>query len=174
MQIVPGRRSKAVSRLQEIDTNIIISISLPQVKRVGPGLYNNGNTCFLNSTLQCLFHVPPLAQILLHESALAMRGLNREDRGHNEKDKSVLFSFQMLNKEVWQTTSNMKCLSPRTMWHTLRKVGKQFKQGRQVKSLSLFYVPTLSTFITRINPLECKRLLLLKLILFLFFVTKCF
>jgi len=41
-----------------------ISFDWPETSRVGAGLANLGNTCFLNSTLQCLTHTAPLVNYL--------------------------------------------------------------------------------------------------------------
>ncbi|KAG9006609.1 hypothetical protein FRB94_000535 [Tulasnella sp. JGI-2019a] len=41
-----------------------IELHWPTQLRTGRGMSNNGNTCFLNSVLQCLMYTPPLLHIL--------------------------------------------------------------------------------------------------------------
>jgi hypothetical protein len=49
-----------------------IDTSWPPKSRVGRGFNNVGNTCFLNSALQCLLHTPPLVRILFsHKESCA-------------------------------------------------------------------------------------------------------
>lgn len=42
-----------------------LSLKWTQVHRIGAGLQNLGNTCYLNSALQCLSYTAPLANYML-------------------------------------------------------------------------------------------------------------
>jgi hypothetical protein len=45
-----------------------------KMTRIGAGFYNHGNTCFLNATLQCLYHIPALTQIIARDKDILLKG----------------------------------------------------------------------------------------------------
>jgi ubiquitin carboxyl-terminal hydrolase 36/42 len=50
------------------DPKIVVQyLAWNKISRVGPGFFNDGNSCYLNSTLQCLMHTPSFVQIMKFE-----------------------------------------------------------------------------------------------------------
>ena len=103
------------------------------------GFQNLGNTCFLNSTLQCLAHLPPFCQ-----SVMALESSNHNNSNNNHMGKtspgkkmtkmlSVLFN-QMHNK----SSTHHSALAPRNIVKALPTLSQsrsghryKFRPGRQ-------------------------------------------
>ncbi|XP_050707295.1 ubiquitin carboxyl-terminal hydrolase 36-like [Eriocheir sinensis] len=92
----------------------------------GAGMVNLGNTCYLNSSLQALFHIPALANWLLEE--LQSHTQRCEANNTNASFCSVCAMMRTLRATLDRSTPVIK---PALIQHKLKCIGKTLMYGRQ-------------------------------------------
>uniref|UniRef100_A0A8C0FDJ4 Ubiquitin carboxyl-terminal hydrolase n=1 Tax=Bubo bubo TaxID=30461 RepID=A0A8C0FDJ4_BUBBB len=97
-----------------------ICMDWQQTQSVGVGLQNLGNTCFLNSTLQCLTYTPPLANYML--------SLEHTQSCHEEGFCMMCTMETHINQVLCSSNSAIK---PTSVINGLKRIGKHFHFGSQ-------------------------------------------
>lgn len=108
-----------------------------KVVAVGPGLYNHGNTCFLNSALQCLIHTPPLAQLMMNEGGV----IDDVIKGSPNQRMNMLNYLRNIILNAWGQNGSghgsgfggnaRRAISPVGLVQNIRSIGRHFIPGRQ-------------------------------------------
>ncbi|XP_028313922.1 ubiquitin carboxyl-terminal hydrolase 42-like [Gouania willdenowi] len=92
----------------------------PQIYSIGAGLMNMGNTCFLNSALQCLTYTPPLTNYLLTREHAMICG---------EQGFCMMCIMQNHIIEVFARSGEV--IRPENVTKNLRNIANHFCPGRQ-------------------------------------------
>ncbi|XP_067914449.1 ubiquitin carboxyl-terminal hydrolase 36 isoform X2 [Heterodontus francisci] len=97
-----------------------LSMKWVRVCRVGAGLHNLGNTCFLNSTIQCLTYTPPLANYLLSKE-------------HSKTCSQAGFCMIciMQNHLIQAFANSGNAIKPLSFIRELKKIARHFRFGNQ-------------------------------------------
>ena len=100
----------------------LIKLNWLQQESIGGGLVNVGNTCFLNSVLQCLTYCPPLYNFL-----------TKLNGGHSNSCKIDQFCMLCeMEKHIRRIrTSNGSAIKPISIVQRLKYINKSFQFGRQ-------------------------------------------
>ncbi|KAF0698951.1 Aste57867_10442 [Aphanomyces stellatus] len=126
-----AKKTKTAASCLVASEDIHALVAWEKPRKIGPGLMNLGNTCYLNSVLQCLMYSPAFAQYLLPRAKAAESSTKQHNGFHAEKAMARLVA-QMHAPNAPRVTQ------PREIVVNLKQLAKFFRIGRQEDSHEFF------------------------------------
>ncbi|NXM80432.1 UBP42 hydrolase, partial [Oenanthe oenanthe] len=97
-----------------------ICMDWQQRQRAGAGLFNLGNTCYVNVILQCLTYTPPLANYLLS---------SKHSQSCQQQGFCMMCTMEAHVRKV--LCSSASAILPGAVLRDLKFIGEEFEYGRQ-------------------------------------------
>ncbi|CDO73757.1 hypothetical protein BN946_scf185015.g85 [Trametes cinnabarina] len=120
---ISSKAAQSAAATNKMLPDVPIDTTWPSGYTVGSGLCNTGNTCFLNSALQCLLHTPPLLHVLLKHS-----------KSEPCRVKGSLCVACSLRQVMCEAFSKPHSITPYPVITKLQVIAKHMRRGRQEDS----------------------------------------
>lgn len=102
-------------------------LETPLGRRGNTGLLNIGNSCYLNSSIQCLIHCHPLVSFFLSDRF--MDDLNPTNKDGSGNNAQLVREFDRLAKDMWFDTRS--CFSPARIKTVLGTISRDYMGNLQ-------------------------------------------